>query len=284
MSAETERRMVEKGDWERPNPGVIRLVGAPRTPEQTLMAAVIEGGPSAIASHESAAWLWDLLPAPDRHAITVEHTVNKRRMAGATVHSTARPPAISFRRRIPCTNPMRTLVDLAAVCDRDRLDEAVDRAIARSLVTVGVIEAELDRLAVRGRRGIDALRRSLAERGMVGAPNPSVLESMVLRLLRRGGIEPAAVEVAAGPDRRYRIDTLLVDGVAMEVDGHAYHSTPEQKAYDEKRRAEIRMGGVFLLVYDWMSVKRDGRRVLAECHKAIARYGHGRSGGRLTGS
>lgn len=59
------------------------------------------------------------------------------------------------------------------------------------------------------------------------------------------------------------------------MDGHIYHSTPEQKAYDERRRAEIRMGGTFLLVYMWRDVHLDGRRVLAECHQALARYGVG---------
>lgn len=46
--------------------------------------------------------------------------------------------------------------------------------------------------------------------------------------------------------------------------------------------AEIRLGGMFLLVYDWMAVFKDGRRVLAECHQAIAAYGP--AAGRLTGT
>lgn len=115
---------------------------------------------------------------------------------------------------------------------------------------------------------------------MIAGPTPSVLESRVLRLLYQGGIHPLAVEVKAGPDGRYRVDVLLDPAVAMEVDGFRYHSTPEQKAYDERRRTEIRLGGVFLLVYDWMDVTRDGRRVLAECRRALAQHGRGRLEGR----
>lgn len=275
VTARYERAQVLSGEWERPTVRVLRLSGSSPSPEQSLMVALLEAAPSAVASHQSAAWLWDLLPAPERHAVTVAASVPWR-SGDFDMHRLRGPaPAVTFRRRIPVTHPLRTIADLAAVAKADVLDVAVDRAIAKRLATVESLRAEVAGLSRRGRDGVGALRASLRRRGIQEGPHPSVLEARFHRLLRSGGITPLSVEAVAGPDGRYRLDAVLAVGVAAEVDGQSHHSTPEQKAYDERRRNEIRMGGVFLLVYDWRAVTHDGRRVLAECHQALARYGSG---------
>jgi hypothetical protein len=244
------------------------------------MIGIIEAGDDAIASHQSAAWLWDLLPPPTRHAVTVRRG-NGRSIPHVSVHRLSDAPLVSVLRNIPCTNPLRTLVDLAAVAEHNAVVDAVDRALARRLVTVEGLEAEIRRLSRRGRRGAGVLRKVLTQRGMISGPPASVLESRTLRLLRSGGIEPLGREVKMGPDGCYRIDFTLDPTVAMEADGYTYHRSAEAKANDERRRNEIRLSGQFLLVYDWITITRDGRRVLAECRQALARYGTG--GARLTG-
>lgn len=242
------------------------------------MVAVLEAGPAAVASHRSAAWLWGMASVPDRHEVTVGYGGDTRRGPFVLHRLRGAPPAVSEVRGIPATNPLRTLVDLAGVVPAAEIDDAVDRAVAARLVTVEGIGAEADRVGGRGRKGAGAIRAALRRRGLLEGPHPSVLEARFHRLLRSGGITPVASEVVAGPDGAYRIDTVLAPGVAAEVDGHRFHSTPEQKAYDERRRAEIRLGGMFLLVYDWRAVMWEGRRVLAECHRALARYGEGYKG------
>jgi hypothetical protein len=273
VSARVERAHVVRGEWQRMGRHVIRLAGSPATPEQRLMAACLEAGPTAIASHQSAAWLWGLAPPPDRPAITIGRN-SPTRFRGVEVHRPMDlPERVSVRRDIPCTDPLRTLRDLAGVCSPDVLDAAIDAALARRLVSVAALEAEIRRAARPGRTGVGRLRQALARRGMSGAPHPSVLESRVLRLLRRIGIEPVAVEVKVGSDGRYRVDTLLDPRVAMEVDGYSYHAAPELKAEDERRRGRLRLSGIFVLVYDWTEVLRDTHRIAAECHEAIAKYG-----------
>jgi hypothetical protein len=280
ITAEVERARVASGEWDRPTPGVVRVVAAPGTPEQKLMIGIIEAGYDAVASHQSAAWLWDLMAPPDRNAVTVRRG-NGRRIPLVAVHRLGDPPAVSMRRNIPCTNPLRTLVDLAAVAEHGIVIDAVDRALARKLVTVEGLEAEIRRLSRPGRRGVGVLRTVLVQQGMISGPPASVLESRTLRLLRQGGMEPLSREVRFGPDNCYRIDLMLDLMVAMEVDGYTYHRSAEAKANDERRRNEIRLSGIFLLVYDWISITRDGRRVLAECRQALARYGS--RGARLSG-
>ena len=52
-----ERRLAT-GSWLRERPGVYRLAGVPPTWESDLLAALL--GRDAVASHRSAAVLWDL--------------------------------------------------------------------------------------------------------------------------------------------------------------------------------------------------------------------------------
>ena len=175
-------------------------------------------------------------------------------------------------RGIPCTNPLRTLVDLAGVTHRHHLDDAVDRAIATRLVTVEAIEAEIDRLSQHGRPGVGLLRRALTGRGYSQAPSPSVLESRTLRLLSRGGIQPEGVEVCVD-DGRYRLDVALAARLAMEVDGYAYHATPEAMGRDLRRRRDLGRMGWTVLPFTWLDITCDGPRVLQEVRGALRRLG-----------
>jgi very-short-patch-repair endonuclease len=61
----------------------------------------------------------------------------------------------------------------------------------------------------------------------------------------------------------------------IEVDGFAYHWSPEAKAYDEARRNRLRLGGSFLLVYSWRDICFDGRRVAQEALVALRRFADG---------
>ncbi|HEX4863685.1 MAG TPA: hypothetical protein VFV02_06410 [Acidimicrobiales bacterium] len=270
IDSRMERRRIESGEWESLGRHVIRMVAAPATGEQSLMAACIEAGPGAVASHQSAAWLWELAPAPSRHWVTVPRA-RCPQVPCADVHRMGTGALSPVPRRgIPVTDPARTLVDFASIADPQMLDFAVDRALARRLVTVEAILAEIERESRPGRRGIRSLRDSLRRRGLIGAPHPSVLESALLRLLLRHRIEPMAVEVHIHAEGHYRVDAAVSEEVLVEVDGYAYHHSPEQKTEDERRRNRIRLSGKVLLVYTWRDVIHDGKRVVEEIRQALA--------------
>src|SRR5688572_15991844 len=55
-----EAARSRRGAWERVSPRVLRLIGAPKTERSALMAAVLDAGRHAAASHRSAAALWQL--------------------------------------------------------------------------------------------------------------------------------------------------------------------------------------------------------------------------------
>ncbi len=265
------RHRVATGEWEQLGPKTFRLVGSGQCSEQLLIAALLATGPAAVASHQSAAWLWRMADAPGRHAITVPRAISSR-PAGCEVHRPTEFPAqIVMVRKIPCTDPLRTLIDVAAVMPPMVVEEAVDRALASKLVNLVAVESELARVARRGRPGLSALRAALHRRKVPGSGQPSVLESRVIRLLRQAAIRPMAAEVKAGPDLSYRVDLLIAPGLAVEVDGYTHHSGPEQMAEDARRRNRLNLSGVQTLVYTWKDVVYDGHRVVAEVRHAMDR-------------
>ncbi|MDQ2725846.1 MAG: type IV toxin-antitoxin system AbiEi family antitoxin, partial [Actinomycetota bacterium] len=239
MTAGQIARASTSGAWVTVHPGVYRLAGSPVSPESDLLAACLAGG-GAVASHQSAAWLWRLLSRPpDRPTVSVGRSARFRR-PGIVIHRLRDLDVqlCSTWRGIPCTNPLRTLVDLAGVIAQHHLDDAVDRALATRLVTVEGITAEIDRLSQHGRRGVNVLRQALSSRGYSEGPSASVLESRTLRLLAGGGFRPVGIEVSVD-DGRYRLDVVLSARVAMEVDGYAYHASPEAMGRDLRRRRDL---------------------------------------------
>jgi very-short-patch-repair endonuclease len=230
-----------------------------------------------MASHATAAYLWELLPTPPpRISITVARTGpgRKRPLPGVSIHrrDDLHRTDRAHRGPVPVTSVARTLCDLGQSVPTEVLDEAVDRALARRLVSARAMELGLRRLGGRGRTGPAQLRACLERRGVVGAPQPSVLESKVLRLLHRWGLTPLRCEhaVLAGT---YRLDFLLVPGLALEVDGFTYHASPSAKAADTARRNRLVLSGLVVLQSDWLEVTRHPERLRATVLAGLDRVG-----------
>jgi hypothetical protein len=270
VSRHVVQRKLATGEWERLSSKTVRLAGSARTPEQDLFALCLTAGPMAVASHQSAAWLWQFTGPPERHAVTVPRSLSGRAAIGDVHRPTDFPAHVVTLRNIPCTDPMRTLVDVAGVVSPEELESVVDRALAGKLVSLEAVGTELERLARQGRHGVDALRSALSWRRKAGVAHPSVLESKVLRLLTSAGVTPIAVEVKPTSDLSYRVDVMLAPGLALEVDGYAYHHSPEQMTEDARRRNRLYLNGTQILVYTWRDVVYDAHRLLAEVHQAMA--------------
>jgi len=264
------RLRVACGEWEEVGSTVVRLGGSALTPEQALMVLCLGAGPEALASHLSAAWLWRLAEPPERHAVIVARGRSARTNRGDVHRPRDYPAPVAIRSRIPCTNPLRTILDVAGVVTPEELDQVLDRALASKLVTVAGLSAELERLARQGRPGCGPLRRALGWRGHCTKGDLSVLERMALQLLDRGGIKPLAIEQETGGELNYRLDIVLAPGLAMEVDGYAYHQGAEQMVEDSRRRNRVALAGTKVLVYTWRDIAHDGRRVLSELRAALS--------------
>ena len=208
----------------------------------TLLAACWAGGLRAVASHRSAAALWEL---PGQSQLVAEITCPRWRRAqhpGLTVHETT---ALSLRDvtevdGIPVTTVERTIFDLAAVRSRFTVDLAIDTALRQELTTLDELYAVVRRVGKRGRKGTKMLRGLLAERDGNYVPTESEREQMLLRVLRDHGLpEPErqfsiyndAGDFLARPDLVYR-DLKI----AMEYDSYQHHVGKDALVRDSRRR------------------------------------------------
>jgi hypothetical protein len=264
---------LETGAWLQVYPGIYRSAARPVTFAQQLLAAHFAAGPQSVASHDSAAWLWGLLPhPPGRPTLTVPPRLHPQ-PSGVKIHrlDLDRTP-VSYRRTIPCTNPLRTLVDLAATASHQTVVAAVDEALSTRLVSGQAIKAELERRTARGRRGVRPLREILTRTG-------GDRDATCQRVGKVHGAAPRPMghshRGSRGQDRPRRSlppGFMLLHPVAMEVDGYTDHWSPEAAAHDHARRNELRLGGLFLLVYTWIDVRADQGRMYQEITTALARY------------
>jgi predicted transcriptional regulator of viral defense system len=112
-----------------------------------LAGAVAAVGPSAIVSHESAAYLHsiDLLAGAD-HAATLTYSPRRRGMAraGVRLHAATVPPThVTTVVGLRVTTPARTVVDLARTLEFRAGVVTADSALHQKLVTKPDLESVL---------------------------------------------------------------------------------------------------------------------------------------------
>lgn len=239
-------RRVNDGVWERLYAGVYRLAGAPRTWKQSLLAACRAMGEGAVVSHSPAAGLLELVGFLPR-GIELSIPRHNRRVRGIKAHrpmSLARAD-VTVVDAIPVTTPARTLIDLATCVDEERLEEALDDALRRRLVSLRRLQWRMDELGAR-----TVLKRLVEERAH--GVTESKLETRVLRALLRAGLPRPALQHSIG---RYRVDLAYVGAkLAIECDGYKYHSDRRAFDSDRIRRNALTNQGWTVLHATWTTI------------------------------
>jgi hypothetical protein len=126
--------------------GVYRVGRRPLDRLGRFMAAVLACGDGAVLSHESAANLWGIRKA-GLDPIDVSIPANRRiRRQGIRVHRRNPMPPTTTERTIALSQPLFTLVDLAATLEPDPLEAAINEADRRDLIRADDIAAALHQM------------------------------------------------------------------------------------------------------------------------------------------
>jgi very-short-patch-repair endonuclease len=125
------------------------------------------------------------------------------------------------------TDPVSTLIDLAACVSHGQLERAINEADRLDLVDPEALRAAIDPLPRRP--GLARLRGLLDRQTFTD----SGLERRFLRLVRSAGLpEPKTQTWVNG----FRVDFYWAHlGLVVETDGLRYHRTPGQQATDRRR-------------------------------------------------
>ena len=235
-------RRVETGDWERLHQGVYRLGGSLRGIDQGIQAACLAAGRPVLASHTSAAHLLHL-PLEDPE-VEVSIAVGRGiALKGVRVHRTRSLPRTDTLvvRGIPTTSVARTLIDLASVLPREKLDDLLDHVLANRLIPIGYLRKRLRALG-SGRDGAASLTALLRQRPTGRRPRQSDAERELLQALRAADVLLPSTQVpirlqsgaVAYPDLCYPEQRLIV-----EVDSYLHHSSLAKWEEDHLRNQSL---------------------------------------------
>ena len=238
------KRRLASRRWVQHTSRVVGIAGVPSTPEQQLMVAVLHAGSTAMASHESAAWLWQL---PGFAATGV---VLRDRAHGATVEEGHRPKLVLPTHRtevrgIPATTLPRTLFDLAAILSLGRLARVIDTVVSRSPAMLPALHRTLPELSCKGRTGLGNMRILLAERPIGSGIPPTGVEKQFEKICDNAGIRGLERQVDLGGHSWLgRVDYVLPSvKLIIEVDSEIHHTSVTDKANDAARDAAFLAAG-----------------------------------------
>jgi very-short-patch-repair endonuclease len=250
----------------------VYLAGPLATSRTKKMAAVMACGEGAVVSHRSAASLWDL-PCGDgtshEGAVAVILPCGDHgRRPGIRAHRFRglKPDEVTQLERIPVTRVARTLLDIAGGTARRDLERALAEALNRGLTNVVELEAMLARHARRA--GATMLRSLLNRRGQP-ALTRSEAEERFLALVRRAQLPVPEVNVVVGG---FEVDFYWrVQRIVTEIDGFAFHSSPDRFESDRRRDAALAASGVRVTRVTWRQLEQEPEAVVVRLEQALVR-------------
>jgi predicted transcriptional regulator of viral defense system len=266
-------RLVEFGLLVVLHPGVYRHAAVAFDETARLLASVWAAGRAAVASHRSAARLWELRDVPRwRPEVTVPGRTRKP-VSKVTVHRTDRlePLDVTAAHGVPVTTVARTLLDLGAVTDVPVVRQATQDAVIRNLVMPEDLLCVLERVGRRGRRGTAALRE-VVETSSLDARLESRLEQELFEVLLRCEVPPPSpqFELPCVDGRRVRLDFAWPgQRVAVEADGRRWHATTADFERDRARANSITASGWALYRFGWADVRERRAGTVAAIHRAF---------------
>ena len=260
-------RRVSSGGLVRMLPRVFRDPAAPESWLQKLTAGLLWAGDEAVASHRSAAALWEFdgcLPGP----FEITSPKGLRPPNGFVVHRHDLPLSDTARvASLRVTSPTRTLIDLASCVSDEELEIALDSGIRKGLTSLPYLTRRFDGMKAKGRPGSALMASLLAARSGVEGHVDSPLETRFLRLIRQERLPLPKPGVEVG---RYRLDFAYPSiRLAIELEGYAFHSGRKAWSHDLHRRNELVSLGWNVLHFTWDDVVHQPGVVVAELRKHL---------------
>jgi very-short-patch-repair endonuclease len=268
-SASAIQRRAAAGFLQRLHRGVY-LVSSPVIPKGAReLAAVLACGEGGVASHRSAARLWELQPFEDWSGPPEVKVVGRHPGAkpGIRVHRVSRLHGRDVRRvlGVPVTAPAATILDLATLLEADELESVLAEALGRGLVDRRDLDELLGRS--RGRRGVSRLRPLIVLADGAGLTR-SEAERELRRVLELAGLP----QPRANPRiSRHEVDFLWREQrLILEVDGYTFHSGRRAFEQDRARQADLVAAGYSVVRVTWLQLTTKPMTVVARIASALA--------------
>jgi len=261
-----EHRLL-KGTLRPLHRGVYRT--GPTTPKyQAEAAALLACGDEAVLSHQTAAGILGIIsePRPEEPVHVSGPRTLRGPQSGVRIHRVGRLPREEVERRhgLAIAAAPRTILDLAACLGPYDLERALARAERQDLLTRDQVREMAGRYCGRPGRGkLQALLEDTTEPAFTRSPP----ELLLLRKLRKAGVPPPRTNARiAGME----VDLLFPDhGLAVELDGYAFHRQRPAFENDRSRDAALASRGITVMRFTWRQLTREPDKVLARICMAL---------------
>jgi hypothetical protein len=253
--------------------GVYAIAPARQDPQALIAAAVLAGGPTAVASHASAAWLWGFVrhyqPPPE---ITLP--TGDRRPRAILTHRcpSLQPPDITRQRGVPTTSRARTTLDLAPRLTRKQLARLVNDALREHDLRPAALHDVLGRNPLHP--GAKLLSPFLDR---PHNPTNSPFEDEFLAFCRNYGLPTPEINVALNGRQ---VDAFFpAHGLIVECDGWHYHKDKQAFEEDRERDADHLDHGLVTVRLTKDRHDQTPDREAARFHRILQRLRRGYPGG-----
>ncbi|MGZ5384271.1 MAG: hypothetical protein ACXWH0_09840 [Acidimicrobiia bacterium] len=265
--------LVEGGRLIRSARGAFSIAGCPASWKQTVMMAVAAAGDAALASHHTAAYLWNLTDfRPDRIEVVMPRW--DRSIQACVVHESKdlAPEDADLVDGIPVTSPVRTVVDLGATAPW-LVETALERGIRQGAFRLSEVAGFVARVGRRGRRGVGTIRPLLEQRARWDSATESELED----LFRKAWSAPGRPE----PATQFRIEDFTGSFVCradfafpdamlrIELDSETYHMDRPTFRRDRSVQNRTELLGWRTLRYTWWDLTTRPAEVVREVARAL---------------
>ena len=212
--------------------GIYCQAPARADPQALIAAAVLAAGPTAVASHASAAFLWGLLPRFER-PIEVSLPTGDRRPRHILAHRcpSLQPRDITRQRGVPTTTPARTTLDLAPRLSRKELTRLVNDHLRSGYLKRPALQDVIERNRLHP--GAKLLKPFADD---TSNPTESPFEDAFKAFVKKYGLP---TPVYNHPYNGRRLDAFWPEyGVIVELDGWDFHRQRDAFEDDRERDAD----------------------------------------------
>lgn len=223
---------LRNGTLVKRHDGVYCQAPARQDPQALIAAAVVAGGPTAVASHTSAAYLWGFLaryePPPE-----ISLPSGDRRPRHICTHRcpSLQPRDITRQRAIPITTPARTTLDIAPHLSRRQLARLINDARDSGYLRIPALQDVIDRNPWHpGTKLLTPFTDNPPR------PTKSAFEDDFLAFCAKYGLPRPEINF---PFNGRKLDAFFPDHhVIVELDGWEFHRQHEAFEDDRERDAD----------------------------------------------
>ena len=263
--------------WVRLHEGVFTFPGAALSWYSHLRAACCAAGDPVAISHRSAAEFYEL-PGRKRWVEITCRRWKRSQKSGLLVHESSRFDAADIvdHNGIPVVSVERLILELAGLSPfPDSIERVIQAARRKRLITYSSTLETFNRLAVRGLRGVQAMRVALDRWDPTSQPTESDMETWLVQVFRAHGLPELVTQfVVRDRDGRFiaRTDAALPKWrITIEYQSKQEHLDEFQSLQDDRRRNAIIAAGYFPLAVRAEDLRTGGERIVAQIRDVAKR-------------